>query len=251
MKKTIITFSIIMIFCLSNILFGAYIITTPAQGEKWGKTGIHVIKWINLGDKTDKINLYLYDKTGRNKIMIIAKEIKNTGEYYCNFNVFNKVPDGEYKILMVSPKGQILGNSKLFKIFEIKRGHKIIPVVENKLKIKTPALKIKIKQGKTINLKWESKEKLPMNFLIELFDTNKIRKIRTITKLLPPAVGLSLKPVLRNNFNYNWVVPADIPAGKYYIKISVPDKNIHTFSPMILINPNENHHMHKREKIIK
>ena len=251
MKKTIILFSFITIFCLSTFMFGAYIITTPAQGDKWEKTGIHAIKWIKLGDKTEKVNLYLYDKTGKNKIMTIVEEVKNTGEYYCNFNIFNKVPEGEYKVFIISQKGKILGNSKLFKIFEMKKGHKIIPFAEEKLKVKTPALKIEVRQGKTLNLQWESKENLPINFLIELFDGNKIRKIRDIGRLLPPAMGLSVKPVLKKIFNYNWVIPADIPPGKYYIKISAPDKNIHAFSPMILINIKENFNIHKREKIIK
>ena len=108
MKKTIILFSFITIFCLSTFMFGAYIITTPAQGDKWEKTGIHAIKWIKLGDKTEKVNLYLYDKTGKNKIMTIVEGVKNTGEYYCNFNIFNKVPEGEYKVFIISQKGTFM-----------------------------------------------------------------------------------------------------------------------------------------------
>ncbi len=225
---------ILMVILLTGILIsGTYIINSPAPGEKWVKYGIHKIKWLTLGEKPQKIMIFLFDKEGKRRIKEISNNVQNTGEFICSFDTFKDLPNGEYRIVILSPIGKILGESDVFKIVEKEEA----PSADEQIKVKIPSSPIFIEPGKTLHIEWETKKKFPNKFLLELYSVNKIRKIMEIRKILPPAIGLpDKKPILKKHFSFNWKVPYNIPIGTYVIKITVPDKKIETYSLPISIN---------------
>jgi len=232
MKKRII-FMLMITFFISSLISGSYIINSPTPGEKWVKYGIHKIKWLTLGEKPPQIMIFLYNKEGKRKIKEISKNSKNTGEFICSFDTFKDIPNGKYRIFILSPIGKILGKSEVFKIVEKDEN----PPTKEQIKIKIPLSPIFVEPGKTLHIEWETKEKLPKNFILELYSVDKTKKIKEIKKILPPAMGLpDKKPILKKHFSFNWKVPINIPCGTYVIKITVPHKNIETYSLPISIN---------------
>ncbi len=233
MKKYLL--SLFLIFFVSSLFAGTYLITSPTPEEKWLKLGIHKIKWLVLGDNTERVNILLYSKDGSKKILDIAKNIKNTGEFICNLETFKDVSDGEYRIFIVSPEGNVLGESKLFKIVT-----KISPKPDKKIRVLSPSIPLIITPGKFINIEWETQKKLPKNFLVELYTSDKTKKVLLIKRMLPPLVGIQKNKLLKKrHYKFKWIVPNTLPQGEYIIKISVPDKNIKTFTPLIKINREE------------
>lgn len=233
MKKYLL--SLILILFVSSLFAGTYLITSPTPEEKWLKIGIHKIKWLVLGDNTERVNILLYSKDGSKKILDIAKNIKNTGEFICNLETFKDVSDGEYRIFIVSPEGNVLGESKLFKIVT-----KISPNPDKKIRVLSPSAPLVITPGKFINIEWKTPKKLPENFLLELYTPDRTKKVLLIKRILPPLVGISKDKLLKKRyFKFKWIVPTTLPQGEYIIKISVPDKNIKTFTPLIKINREE------------
>ncbi len=234
MKKKYLI-SLILILFVSSLFAGTYLITSPTPEEKWLKFGIHKIKWLILGDNTERVDIFLYSKDGSKKILDIAKNIKNTGEFICNLETFKDISDGEYKILIVGPEGKVLGESKLFNIVA-----KDSPDPNKKIRVLSPAAPLILTPGKFINIEWETQKKFPKNFLLELYTPDKTKKILLIKRMLPPLVGIQKNKLLKKrHFKFKWIVPNTLPQGEYIIKISVPDKNIKTFTPLIKINREE------------
>ena len=234
MKKNYLFLNLIVMFILlgSSLVADTYIVNSPSQGEKWGKMGIHKIQWLKLGDNAKKVSIFLYSKEGKKKIIKIAENINNTGEYICPFGKFQNIPEGEYKIVIINSKGKILGRSKIFKITDKTN---INP--DKTMKVLTPFSNVVILPGKTLKIEWETKVKHSENFLIELYTPDRVRKVMMIKRILPPAIGLSSKTnTLKKHFKYEWKIPSNIPSGSYIIKISIPEKDIKTYTPIIKID---------------
>ena len=229
-KKTII-FMLAMLF-ISSLFAGTYIVNNPAPGEKWVKFGIHKITWLKIGDNTKKVSLYLYSKDGKEKILEIVKNIKNIGEYICPLNIFANIPSGEYKIIIKKANGKICGESKVFKIVD-----RITPSPDNTIKLLSPSTTIFATPGKFLDIKWKTKNKSVRNFLIELYTVNDGKKVLEIKRLIPPSIGLpSHKRIKKRYFHYQWKIPENLKKGKYIIKISIPNKNVKVYTPLIEIN---------------
>ncbi len=221
---------IFLLFFVSFLVAENSIVNSPTEGERWSKLGIHKIKWLNIGPAVNKISIVLYNKRGKKKVKEIAKNIKNKGEYICSIDTFADIPEGEYKIFLVSSRGEIIGESGVFNIVESNVNN------DKKIKIKIPYSSIIIHQGSKLRLEWKTKKRMPVNFLIELYTADKMKKIMRIKQLIPKPVGLyNRKPRLRKSFEFIWEIPRDLKDGVYLIKISLPKDKIYAFTPPIKI----------------
>jgi len=115
MKRT--TYIIAGFIFLASVLSSQSIrITKPLGGDEWLKNTGHSIQWITSGEMSDKVKIRLFNAAGSTRIMDIANNEDNDGEFTCNPNMFNSIRNGGYRIKVRANNSTISDMSAIFYI---------------------------------------------------------------------------------------------------------------------------------------
>jgi len=222
MKKLL--FGVFVLTMLMTIGYSQSItVTAPAAGVTLDQDDLLVIRWRTEGTLTDiNVKIRLWNSTETSRIFNIAESVAAAdGRFSCRAGLFSSVPDGSYKILIITTDRITTGRSGVF----IFGSPGIDPEPEPEPEPepgRSDCYSLAFTQpradgnttwgyGGPREIRWTMRISPPCdpadNVSLELRDEDNTRTITTI------AASTA------NNGRSDWTIPATVPIGSYKIRM--------------------------------